>query len=64
MILPEEDMPVTKDGLIPDVLLNPHAIPTRMTMAQFLEMIGNQLTVITGNHTDATFFDTIDMTAI
>ena len=56
MLLDAEDMPRTKDGLVPDVMVNPHCIPSRMTIAQLLEQVFGKFGSIIGAKMNATTF--------
>lgn len=60
IVLNQEDMPFTKDGIIPDIIMNPHSIPTRMSMGQILDCILGKIGSIEGHTVDGTTFNNID----
>lgn len=56
LIVPQVDMPFNEHGLSPDIIMNPHGYPSRMTVGKILELVSGKAAVINGEYADATAF--------
>jgi len=56
LIIPEEDMPYSADGTRPDLIINPHALPSRMTIGQLMETLFGKACAVYGGYGEGTAF--------
>ena len=63
MIVPAENMPYTQTGLVPDIVFNPHGMPSRMTIAHLMEFVLSKFCCAAGAFVDGTPFNHCDAEA-
>lgn len=56
IIAEQADMPFTDQGIVPDIIMNPHGFPSRMTVGKLLELVAGKAGVLSGQHGYGTAF--------
>jgi DNA-directed RNA polymerase subunit B' len=64
LIVDEKDMPFTESGIKPDLCINPHAIPSRMTVGFLLELLAGKAGACDNTFMDSTAFDKVSVKEI
>lgn len=64
ILLRQEEMPFTENGIVPDLIINPNCIPSRMTIGQLLECVLSKIGALKGELQDGTAFERRDIDKI